>query len=322
MPQALSADEKALIEQIMRWKERRKAVIVAHNYQRPRVQEVADFCGDSLELALKVAETDADVVLFCGVDFMAETAAILCPEKTVLIPDIHAVCPMAAMATPQTLLEAKKRNPDAVVVTYVNSSAAVKALSDVCCTSANAAEIVASIEKPVLFVPDRYLGTWCRTKTGRDDIILWDGFCPTHAAISAQDVQQMRRDHPGADILVHPECRPEVTALADCVLSTGGMVKAAKERDAVEFIVATEVGLLARLRRENPDKRFFPALGHAVCPSMKAITLTRLLEALKEMRYEIKVGGDVAEGARRAVEKMLSWRHHHADKGGSGKAGT
>ena len=321
MRQLFSPDEMRVVEQIKEWKRRRNAIIVAHNYQRPLIQEIADYCGDSLELALKVAQTEADVVVFCGVDFMAETAALLCPDKTVLIPDRHAVCPMAAMATPDAVLEMKERHPDAVVVTYVNSSAAVKAVSDICCTSANAEKIVASIEKPVIFVPDRYLGTWCAQKLKRQDVILWDGFCPTHIAISASDIQKMRSEYPGADIFVHPECRPEVTALADAVLSTGGMVKAASESDAVDFIVATEVGILARLRRENPAKRFFPALGHAVCPSMKAVTLDRLLEALKEMRYEVRVEGGVADNARRAVQRMLDWRRND-DKSDSGKAGS
>jgi len=298
------ARERETAEAIERWKEKRNAVILAHNYQRAEVQEAADFCGDSLELARKAARLDADVIVFCGVDFMAETAAMLAPDRTVLMPDAHATCPMAQMADEDDVTAAARKH-GARVLTYVNSTAAVKAVSDLCCTSANAVRMLDRLEGPVLFVPDRYLGTWAAAQTRREDVILWNGFCPTHAAIRASDLRAARARHPKAFVMAHPECRPEVTADADAVLSTGGMVRAAAEEAAEEFIVATETGLIARLERENPHKRFHAANSDAVCPSMKATTLEAVLDALKEMRHAVTVDESVAAAAVKAIEAML-----------------
>jgi len=296
-----------MIEKIRNLRNTRHAVILAHNYQLAEIQDIADFTGDSLELSRKAAATDAEVIVFCGVWFMAETAAILCPSKTVLIPDRHAGCPMVDMASLEDVLAFKAAHPGAVMVTYVNSSAAVKAVSDICCTSANAVAVVNSIprDREILFVPDRNLGAYVAAQTGRP-LILYPGYCPTHARLHAEAVQHARIAHPGARVLIHPECRPEVTALADAVLSTSGMCRYARDSSASAFVVGTEVGLLHRLSLENPEKAFSPLADCAICPNMKKITLEKLLFALEHNQFRVTVPDDVRTRARQAVDRMVA----------------
>ena len=294
-----------LVEKIPSLKKKRNAVILVHNYQLGEIQDIADFMGDSLGLSQNAAKTDAEVIVFCGVHFMAETASILCPDKVVLLPDINAGCPMADMITAEELRKKKGEFPNATVVCYVNSSAEVKAESDVCCTSANAVEVVESVDaQEILFIPDQYLGHYASTKTDKK-IILWPGFCPTHVRILPEHITQMRKEYPQAKVVVHPECRPDAIALADEVLSTGGMCRFARETDAREIIVGTEIGILHRLRRENPGKKFIPATEQAVCPQMKLITLEKVLWSLEEMAPEVKVPEKIRLRAKSAVDKML-----------------
>ncbi len=302
----MEADDTALIEKIDNLKKSRNAIILVHNYQLGEVQDIADFSGDSLELSQKAAATDADVIVFCGVHFMAETASILCPDKAVLLPDLHSGCPMADMITAERLREMKQEHPAAKVVCYVNSSAEVKAESDVCCTSANATRIVQKLadEEEIIFVPDQYLGSYAAEQAGRE-LILWPGYCPTHVRINTEDINRLKKEYPQAKVIVHPECRIEVRALADAILSTGGMIKYASETDAGEIIVGTEIGILHRLRKENPDKRFIPASEQAICPGMKHITLDTVLWSLENMAHEIKVPEDIRLKAKDAVDRML-----------------
>ena len=287
----------------------RKAVILAHNYQLPEIQDVADFCGDSLELSRKAAATDAETIIFCGVYFMAETAAILSPSKCVLIPDPQAGCPMVDMAPVEAVRALKAKHPGAIVVTYVNSSAAVKAESDICCTSANAAKIVAELPAgaPILFVPDQNLGHYVQQVTGRP-MILYPGCCPTHARLTPDDIRAARQAHPGAPVMIHPECRPETVALADAVLSTSGMLRYARETPADAFIVATETGMLHRLRKENPGKTFHPASDLLICPNMKRITLEKVLWSLEDLKHVVSVPEPTRLAALRAVERMVQTR--------------
>ena len=302
-----SSDSDArLVEGILRLKRERNAIILSHNYQLGEIQDIADLVGDSLELSQKAAQTGAAVIVFCGVLFMAETASILCPDKTVLLPDIHAGCPMADMITAEGLRKKKKEHPGATVVCYVNSTAEVKAESDVCCTSANAVRIVEKLPegREILFVPDQYLGHYTSTRTGRE-MILWPGYCSTHIRIKSQDIIRLKREHPQAKVVVHPECRPDVIALADEVLSTGGICRFARSTMASEVIVGTEIGILHRLRKENPDKRFIPVSEQAVCPRMKLITLENVLWSLEEMAPEVRVPEEVRLRAKAAVDKML-----------------
>jgi len=297
---------KELIANILRLKEKRKAVILAHNYQRAEVQDIGDFVGDSLDLSRKAAEVKAPVIVFCGVHFMVETASILSPDSLVLLPDAGSGCPMADMITVEQLIARKKEIPGARVVCYVNSPAAVKAESDICCTSANAVNVVRSMgDDRILFIPDQYLGRYVCTVIKRD-MYLWPGYCPTHVGIKAQDIIDQKKKHPGAVALAHPECRPEVTAVADEVLSTGGMLRYAHTAQADIMIIATEIGILHRLKKENPGKTFVPATGKAVCPDMKKITLQKVLRALEEMKPEVSVPADVRERAMSAVNKMLA----------------
>ena len=295
-----------LLAKIADLKKRRNAIFLVHNYQLGEVQDIADFIGDSLELSQQAARTDADVIVFCGVRFMAETASIICPDKVVLLPDLHAGCPMADMITAQRLREKKKMHPEATVVCYVNSSAAVKAESDICCTSANAVRIVEKLprDEEIIFIPDQYLGNYVATKTGRN-MILWPGFCPTHTRIQAPDISRQKKEHPKAKALVHPECRPEVIALADEVLSTGGMIRFARDSNAEEIIVGTEIGIIHRLRKENPGKRFIPVSEQAICPRMKLITLESVLWSLENMTHRIKIPTRTRLKAKAAVDKML-----------------
>jgi quinolinate synthase len=298
---------KSIKERIADWKERRNAVLLVHNYQRPELQLIADYLGDSLGLSQEAARTDADVIVFCGVHFMAETASILSPDKTVLIPDEKSGCPMANMITAEQLRSMKQEHPEAVVVCYVNSTAEVKAESDLCCTSANAAKVVETIdpERPIIFVPDKYLGAWTAKQTGRD-IILWEGYCPTHASITPSDVDAARQEHPEALVMVHPECLPEVSEMADAVESTSGMCRLAAESDAHEILVGTEIGLIERLRRENPEKNFYPVTSAAVCPNMKLHTLEKVLWSLQELETVVDVAEETAEQAKQAIDGMIS----------------
>lgn len=258
-----------------------------------------------MELSQSAARTDAEVIVFCGVHFMAETASILCPQKTVLLPDTNAGCPMANMITGRKLIERKKKIPGAAVVCYVNSTADVKAESDICCTSANAVKVIESLDaNRILFVPDQYLGHYASTKTDKE-MILWPGFCPTHLRIQPGDITRLRLEYPQAKVVVHPECRPDVIALADEVLSTGGMCRFARQEEVKEMIVGTEIGIIYRLKKENPGKIFIPASEQAVCPNMKLITLEKILWSLEEMAAEIKVPEEVRIKAKTAVDRML-----------------
>jgi quinolinate synthase len=297
---------KSIEEKIQELKHERGAVIIAHNYQPDEVQAMADFTGDSLELSRKGAELPEEVIVFCGVHFMAETAAILSPEKTILLPDQFAGCPMADMITADQLRAKKEEHPDAVVITYVNSSAAIKAESDLCCTSSNAMKIVSSVpaDKDIIFVPDTHLGHYVQEQLGRE-MIIWDGFCPTHSRIRDVDILREKEDHPNAVVMAHPECPENIRAIADELLSTGQMCTVAKESEHKEFIVATEMGLLYRLRNENPGKKFYSVSDRAVCPNMKKIDLEKVLWSLEDMQYRITVPEDVAVKARRSIEAML-----------------
>lgn len=297
----------------------RGAVILAHNYQLPEIQDCAHFVGDSLALARKAAQTDADVIVFCGVHFMAETAAILSPDKTVLLPELEAGCSLADTANVEGIREWRQRNPDGIVVAYVNTSAAVKAEVDYCCTSSNAVEVVQSLppDKPVLFLPDMFLGSYVERVTGRK-MDIWMGECHVHATMSPAELTELRAAHPDAELLVHPECGCTTPALYDLasrpggaekrefILSTSGMVKRAQESAATEFLVATEVGIIHQLQKANPGKRFLPVNRAAVCEFMKMITLDKLERALTEMVHPITVPADIADRARRAVDRMLA----------------
>jgi quinolinate synthase len=294
-----------IIKKINELKKKRNAIILVHNYQIPEVQDVADFLGDSLGLSRKAAETPADVIVFCGVHFMAETAAILSPQKTVLIPDKEAGCPMADMIDSEKLIKLKKENPGAVVVSYVNTTAEVKAETDVCCTSANAGRVVETLkDKEIIFVPDKYLGSFAAEKAGKK-MILFNGYCPVHMKILPQDIKKAKEKHPHAKVVVHPECRTDVVKLADAVVSTSGMVRFVKETDAEEFIIGTETGIVYRLQKENPDKKIYPASEIAVCENMKKITLEKVLWSLEELKYEVRVEEKIRKKALKSIEKML-----------------
>ena len=287
-------------------KKKRNAVILAHNYQLPEVQDVADFRGDSLELSRIAAKTEAKVIVFCGVHFMAETASILSPDKKVIMPDIIAGCPMANMITAADLKKLKKEHPKAVAVGYVNTSAEVKAELDYCCTSTNAVAVVNALcnKEEIIFVPDKYLADYVSKKTGRK-LISWNGFCPTHVKIMPEDVIREKKFHPRAKVIVHPECLPSVVALADAALSTSQMSKFAKETEAREFIVGTEVGIIHRLKNDNPSKEFYPASERAVCPNMKRTTQEKIYWALEELKDEVKVSDAIRVAARKAIDRMM-----------------
>src|SRR5665213_3202314 len=297
----------------------RDAVILAHNYQRPEVQDAADFVGDSLGLSREAAKTSANVIVFCGVHFMAETAATLSPEKTVLLPDMAAGCSLASTIDAAQLREWKSEHPGAIVVSYVNTTAEVKAESDYCCTSGNAVEIVNSIpaDQDILFLPDMFLGAHVRRITGRENIHVWMGECHVHAGIDPEHINLQRAAHPNAEFLIHPECgcatsvveavsAGAISAEGAQILSTEGMIRRPAISDAEEFIVATEVGILHRLRRENPTKRFFAANERAVCAFMKVTTLPKVLESLELMQHRITVPPAIAKRARQAIERMVS----------------
>lgn len=282
------------------------AVILAHNYQRAEVQDAADFVGDSLGLSRQAAASSARIILFCGVDFMAETAAILAPDRKVILPEPRAHCPMAAMVDPAGLAELRARHPEAVVVSYVNTSAAVKALSDVCCTSANAPEVVAAVprDREIIFTPDCNLGGWVARKTGRE-LILWQGYCPTHDLIEPEDILAAKEAYPAAKVVVHPECRSDVVLLADAVESTSGMIRYCRDDPAREFIVGTEAGMIHRLSTDIPGKDFHLATQAAVCPTMKLTTLRKAIEALRTEEPVVTVPPDIRRKALAAVQRMV-----------------
>ena len=290
-------------ERLRQLKEERNAVILAHNYQRPEIQDNADYLGDSLGLAKQASETDADVIVFCGVDFMAESAKILNPDKTVLLPDTGAQCPMAAMVDPERLQRVKEER-DMDVVSYVNTTAAVKAVSDICCTSANAVKVVGSMPDGVIFVPDTNLGRWVQRHSGEREVILWPGFCPTHQGIEKADIMELKERHPDAKILAHPECTLEVLDIADSVESTSGMLRYAHASDAREFIIATEKELAYRMKQEMPDKTFY-TLDVAICQTMKKITLDKTIASLETMQPAIELDPDIMEAARIPLQRMM-----------------
>jgi len=301
-------DKSELKEHIRELRSKRGAVILAHNYQIAEIQDIADFVGDSLELSIKASGVEEDIVVFCGVHFMAETAAILGPEKTVLIPDAGAGCPMADMITGDQLRGWKKQRPNRPVVSYVNTTAEVKSESDICCTSANALSVVESLDaREILFAPDKNLGAYVQRHTEKK-IISWNGYCYVHNQIRSADVKLKREDHPGAEVWVHPECRPEVIDAADKVLSTGGMVREARITECDEIILGTETGIIHRLEKENPGKRFLPARNLAVCNNMKKITLPKLQDSLEHMRHRVEVAPEIRDKAREAIERMLRIR--------------
>lgn len=298
--------EVSLAEKIQKLKKERNAVILVHNYQRPEVQDIADYLGDSLGLSIAASKTNAKVIVFCGVHFMAETAAIICPEKTVLMPEINAGCPMADMITVDRLKELKSENPGVPVVCYVNTSADIKAESDICCTSANSVKVVQSFpDKEIIFIPDKYLGMYTQSKAPEKKLIFYEGYCPIHVGILAEHIQKAKTDHPQALVVVHPECRPDVISLADAVVSTAGMVKFVKESKASEFIIGTETGIIYRLQKENPEKKFYPASELAVCPNMKMTTLEKVLWSLEDMKTVVSVPEEIRVKAKRAIDRML-----------------
>jgi quinolinate synthase len=296
----------SIIKEILRLKKERHAIILVHNYQPAEVQDIADLTGDSLELSRAAADMEGEVIVFCGVDFMAETAAILSPEKKVLLPAPDACCPMAQMITAEELKLAKSRHPDAAVVCYVNTTAEVKAESDICCTSSNAVKVVNSVmEGTIIFVPDRNLARYVQRFT-RKEILPWEGFCVVHDQITPDQVHKARHLHPDAVVLVHPECRPEVIDLADQVASTSGIIRHVCASEKEEFIIGTEIGILHRLRKECPAKRCYPLSGTALCRNMKKTDLKKVRDALRTLRPRITVPEEIACRARGAIERMLA----------------
>jgi quinolinate synthase len=287
--------------------QKRNAVLLAHNYQRPEIQDMADFCGDSLGLSIKASETDADVIVFCGVHFMAETASILCPHKKVILPVVNAGCPMADMITGQQLREKKREIPDKTIISYVNTTAEVKAESDLCCTSANVIQVVNSLDpgSSIYMTPDRNLAMYAKKHTHRD-ISYWNGYCPVHDNLSPDQVKRVKDDHPGAIFLAHPECRPEVLDMADEIKSTSGMISYVAHSNNKTFIIGTETGILHPLSKENPDKVFIPADTNMVCPNMKKTRLTDVLRAFETMEPVVDVPEEIRIRAKEAVDRMLA----------------
>jgi len=299
-------DIKAIQAEIRQLLEERHAILLVHNYQRPEIQDTADITGDSLGLSMEASKTDAEVIVFCGVHFMAETASILCPDKVVLLPVLSAGCPMADMITPESLLEKKAELPGVPVVSYVNSTASVKAESDICCTSANAVQVVNSLtdNDTILMTPDKNLARYAQRYTDKR-IIYWEGFCPYHDALTADQVRKVKRDHPQAQFLAHPECRPEVIDLADEVKSTSGMLEYVRTSHNTEFIIGTEIGIIHTLKVQNPDKTFIPADESMVCADMKKIRLPHIVNSLLTLSPVVTVEEQTRIQAKRAVERML-----------------
>jgi quinolinate synthase len=295
----------ATIDEIAGLKRQKHAVILAHNYQRPEVQDIADFIGDSLGLSVQASKTDAKAIIFCGVDFMAETAAVLNPGKVVVHPVPEAMCPMAMMIDPAGLREMKRLHPGAPVVAYVNTSAEVKAESDICCTSSNAVKVVKSLpDREIIFVPDQNLGLYAQRFVPDKALHLWPGYCPTHQQIKKEDILRLKKEHPDAVAIVHPECVPEVIDAADRAFSTEGMIKFIKESGAREFIVGTEGGLIHRLKKEAPGKIFYD-VPNAVCPTMKKITLENILQSLKTLEPRVVIPPDILERASGPIQRMI-----------------
>lgn len=299
-------NKRELIDHIAELKKQRNAVIVAHNYQIDDVQEIADVVGDSFALSRYCASSPYDVIVFCGVHFMAESAKLLSPEKTVLLPEIDAGCPMAEMVTAEALREEKKKHPDAAVVCYINSTAEVKAESDICCTSSNALKVIRSIrQEEIIFVPDCNLGSYVANMVPEKHIILWKGFCVTHHRIKPDDVIKVRELYPDAVLLVHPECKPEVVALADFVGSTKQIIDYASASNAAKFIIGTEMGVMYKLKKNNPEKQFYLLSPGLVCPNMKKTSLQSIYEALRDMKYNIVLDEKLRLKAREPLDRML-----------------
>ena len=304
-----SMDRDRLKQQILQLKHKKHAVILAHNYQVPEIQEIADFVGDSLELARLSANTDADIIVFCGVRFMAETAKILSPDKKVLLPKEDVGSPLADSVTVEDLLLLKQQHPAAVVVTYVNTSAEIKAISDVCCTSANAVEVIRNVPAhTVIFLPDRNLGDWVRKNVPDKEVIVWPGYCYVHERFTVDEIHEAKSKHPDSVLLIHPECKPEVVQFADVVTSTSGMLRYAKTSDSRTFIIGTEEGLIYRLKKENPNKSFYSLGTPKVCFSMKKIRLMDVYNALQYEQYEIKLDDKILTDARNAITAMLKYK--------------
>ncbi len=296
-----------LVKEIEALKAERNAVILAHNYVDGSIQDIADFCGDSLELSIKAKQVKAPVIVFCGVRFMAETAKLLSPASTVLLPRPEAGCPMADMADADAVAAYRKEHPETVLAAYVNSTAATKAHVDICCTSGNVEKVLRSIpaDKEVMFLPDRNLGKNMMNKLGQT-MSLWDGCCPVHDAVTKEMIEDARNAHPGAPVLIHPECREDAVAAADAALSTGGILKFVRESDAEEFVIGTEKGILHRLIRENPGKKFYTLQPEIICADMKKISLTNVRDALKNMTEQIELPSDLMQKAVRPIEAMLA----------------
>jgi quinolinate synthase len=301
-----SPSNKNLVKEILSWKKKREAVILAHVYQPGEIQDIADFTGDSLFLSQQAAKTKAKVIVFCGVQFMAETASILSPEKIVLLPEIKAGCPLADMAPADKVKNKIKELHEAVAVSYVNSSATVKSLSDYCCTSANAVQIARSIpaESDILFIPDKNLADFVARKAKRK-IIPWQGFCPVHNILTKEDVIKVKKLHPQALLLVHPECRPEVCNLADYIGSTRGIIEFASNNPVKEYIIGTELGIFHPLKKNNPNKQFFPASESMICQTMKLITLEKVLHSLKKLEPRVIVPEDIRKKSLKALNRMI-----------------
>lgn len=296
-----------IIEKIAELKKQKNAVIMAHNYQPPEIQQIADILGDSLDLARKAATVEQDLIIFCGVDFMADTAKIIAPHKTVLVPRTDATCPMANMITAEQLRALKSQYPDAAVIAYVNSTAEVKALTDVCCTSANAVSVVNSVSSDqIIFVPDKNLGSYCQRFTDKE-LILWEGCCNVHDRFSYEEVKAAKQKMADALLLVHPECKPEIVDLADEVLSTSGMIKTAKKSSSKEFLIATEEGMIYRLQKEVPEKKFYSAGSPKVCINMKKTDLNDVLNVLENENNRIEIDQDIARQAKKALDAMLQY---------------
>ena len=295
-------------QEIRKLRDERHAVILAHNYTASEVQDIADFVGDSLELSRKAAECHAPVIVFCGVRFMAETAKILSPDSIVLHPNLHSGCPMADMADPEAVAKYRAEHPDTLLVAYVNTTAATKTAVDICCTSGNAEKVISALPKDqkILFLPDANLGANVAKKLNRP-MDLWRGFCPTHNRIMPEQIEKARAAHPGAPVIVHPECPPATADLADQALSTGGMLKFVRESQEREFIIGTETGILHRMRKENPDKVFYPLEPEPLCPNMKKITLEDVLFALQDMKPQIELDADTIARARAPIDRMLQF---------------
>jgi len=294
------------IEKINKLRKKHNAIILAHNYQLPEIQDIADFLGDSLDLAMRATKTDAENIIFCGVDFMAQSAKILNPDKTVIHPDIEAECPMANMVNLDELIKLKNDNPSADVVSYINTTAETKAISDICCTSSNGRKVVESLSsKKIIFVPDKNLGAYVQRFVQDKELIIWPGMCPTHHNIRKEEILKIKKKHSESQILVHPECRPEVIDISDFALSTNGMVNHVIKTDIKEFIIGTEKELCYRLKNENPDKRFYE-LKTAICPNMKKITFEKVLNSLETLEPKIELPEELMNKAKIPLQRMMN----------------